>query len=75
MTASDDAAFIRTWYRDCGYLYLIGIGVANLLPDMLRELDRSARFVGITSAAHLRRWPSVVSCRAVNNAKSRMMLG
>ncbi|BCA02044.1 hypothetical protein [Bradyrhizobium diazoefficiens] len=45
MTASDDAAFIRTWYRDYNYLYLLGTGVANPLPDMLKELDRSERFV------------------------------
>lgn len=45
MAASDDAVVIRTWYRDYDYLYLVGPAMANPLPDMLNELDRSGRFV------------------------------
>ena len=37
--------FIRAWYRDYDYLYVLGPPVANPLPNMLQELDRSARFV------------------------------
>jgi hypothetical protein len=37
--------FIRTWYRDYDYLYVIGPHVANPLPDLLEERDSSARFV------------------------------
>ena len=37
--------FIRTWYRDFDYLYVLGAGAANPLPNQLEELDRSARFV------------------------------
>src|SRR5262249_17313180 len=37
--------FIRTWYRDFDYLHVLGPNVANPLPDLLEELDRSARFV------------------------------
>src|SRR6266481_3553383 len=36
---------IRTWYQDYDYLYLLGPSVANPLPNLLEELDRSARFV------------------------------
>jgi hypothetical protein len=45
MTASNDLAYIRTWDRDYDYLYLLGPGMANPLPDLLEELDRSRRFV------------------------------
>lgn len=45
MVASDDTVVIRTWYRDYDYLYLVGPAMANPLPDMLNELDRSGRFV------------------------------
>ncbi len=37
--------FIRTWYRDYDYLYLLGPHVANPLPNLLEEVDSSARFV------------------------------
>jgi hypothetical protein len=37
--------FVRTWYRDYDYLYVLGPSVGNPLPDLLQELDRSARFV------------------------------
>jgi hypothetical protein len=42
---SDAPAFISTWYRDYDYLYVLGPHVANPLPDLLEELDRSARSV------------------------------
>jgi hypothetical protein len=42
---SDIPPFIRTWYRDYDYLYVLGPQVANPLPDLLEELDGSARFV------------------------------
>lgn len=45
MTTSDDTVVIRTWYRDYDYLYLVGPAMANPLPDLLAELDRSGRFV------------------------------
>jgi hypothetical protein len=44
-TPSDVPPFIRTWYRDYDYLYVLGPDVVNPLPDLLEELDRSARFV------------------------------
>jgi hypothetical protein len=37
--------FIRSWHEDFDYLYLLGPNMANPLPDLLEELDRSARFV------------------------------
>jgi hypothetical protein len=37
--------FIRTWYRDYDYLYVLGPAGVNPLPNLLQELDRSARFV------------------------------
>ena len=43
--SSDIPPFIRTWYRDYDYLYVLGPQVANPLPDLLEELDGSARFV------------------------------
>ena len=42
---SDVPAFISTWYRDYDYLYVLGPHAANPLPDLLEELDRSARTV------------------------------
>jgi hypothetical protein len=44
-TPSDIPPFIRTWHRDYDYLYVLGPRVANPLPNLLEELDRSARFV------------------------------
>jgi hypothetical protein len=44
-TASDIPPFIRTWYRDYDYLYVLGPRVLNPLPNLLEELDSSARFV------------------------------
>jgi hypothetical protein len=44
-TALETPAFVRAWYRDYDYLYVLGPSVANPLPDLLEELDRSARFV------------------------------
>lgn len=43
--ASDDTGVVRTWYRDFDYLYLVGPAIANPLPELLKELDRSGRFV------------------------------
>ncbi|MGZ3325151.1 MAG: hypothetical protein ACXU9C_29790, partial [Xanthobacteraceae bacterium] len=43
--SSDIPPFIRTWYRDYNYLYVLGPRVANPLPDLLEELDASTRFV------------------------------
>jgi hypothetical protein len=43
-TRSDIPPFIGTWYRDYDYLYVLGPGVVNPLPNLLEELDRSARF-------------------------------
>jgi len=37
--------FIRSWYRDYDYLYVLGPRVVNPLPGLLEELDGSARFV------------------------------
>jgi hypothetical protein len=44
-TSSEIPPFLRTWYRDYDYLYVLGPSVANPLPNRLEELDRSARFV------------------------------
>jgi hypothetical protein len=41
----EDIAAVRTWYRDYDYLYLVGPAIANPLPGLLQELDRSGRFV------------------------------
>jgi hypothetical protein len=42
---SEVPSFVRTWYRDYDYLYVLGPSVANPLPNLLEELNRSARFV------------------------------
>lgn len=44
-TPAETPPFIRTWYRDYDYLYVLGPSVPNPLPNLLQELDRSARFV------------------------------
>jgi hypothetical protein len=44
-TPSGTPPFVRTWYRDYDYLYVLGPHVMNPLPNLLEELDRSARFV------------------------------
>jgi hypothetical protein len=44
-TSSDIPPFIRSWYRDYGYLYVLGPDGVNPLPNLLEELDRSTRFV------------------------------
>ena len=44
-TSSDVPPFIRSWYRDYNYLYVLGPRVQNPLPDLLEELDASTRFV------------------------------
>jgi hypothetical protein len=44
-TPSGVPPFIRAWHRDFDYLYVLGPGTVNPLPDLLEELDRSARFV------------------------------
>jgi len=38
-------AFIRSWYTDYDYLYVVGPRVANPLPALLEQLDSSSRFV------------------------------
>jgi hypothetical protein len=42
---SDIPPFIGAWTRDYDYLYVLGPHVANPLPNLLEELDSSARFV------------------------------
>jgi hypothetical protein len=37
--------FVRTWYRDFDYLYVLGPPAANPLPGLLEVLDTSERFV------------------------------
>jgi hypothetical protein len=44
-TPSGVPPFIRTWTRDYEYLYVLGPRGANPLPNLLEELDSSARFV------------------------------
>jgi hypothetical protein len=44
-TGPEIPSFVRTWYRDYDYLYVLGPSVANPLPDLLEELGRSPRFV------------------------------
>ncbi|WP_245444422.1 hypothetical protein [Bradyrhizobium sp. Y36] len=43
-TEAEDTAAVSTWHRDYDYLYLVGPAIANPLPDLLQELDRSGRF-------------------------------
>lgn len=43
--AADVPPFVRTWYRDYDYLYVLGPPAANPLPDLLEVLDVSERFV------------------------------
>jgi hypothetical protein len=44
-TAASVPAFIKSWQRDFDYLYVLGSQVANPMPALLEELDRSPRFV------------------------------
>ncbi len=44
-TLSGIPPFIRTWYRDYDYLYVLGPRTANPLPNLLEELAGSRRFV------------------------------
>jgi hypothetical protein len=44
-TSADLPSFIRTWHRDYDYLYVVGPPVANPLPNLLEQVDSSARFV------------------------------
>ena len=44
-TPTDIPPFIRTWYRDYNYLYVLGPRMVNPLPNLLEELDGSTRFV------------------------------
>jgi hypothetical protein len=44
-TPPETPPFIRSWHRDYDYLYVLGPSVANPLPNLLQEVDRSARFV------------------------------
>lgn len=40
----DAPPFVRTWYRDFDYLYVLGSPAANPLPDLLEILETSERF-------------------------------
>ena len=42
---AETPGFIRSWYRDYDYLYVLGPPEVNALPNMLEERERSARFV------------------------------
>lgn len=42
---ADVPPFVRTWYQDFDYLYVLGSPAANPLPDLLDVLDASDRFV------------------------------
>jgi hypothetical protein len=42
---ADTPPFVRTWYRDYDYLYVLGAPAANPLPDLLDVLVTSERFV------------------------------
>jgi hypothetical protein len=44
-TSEEKPPFVRTWYRDYDYLYVLGPRVVNPLPNLLEELDASRRFV------------------------------
>lgn len=41
---ADVPPFLRTWYQDYDYLYVLGPPAANPLPDLLEVLDSSERF-------------------------------
>lgn len=41
---ADVPPFLRTWYQDYDYLYVLGPPAANPLPDLLEVLDASERF-------------------------------
>jgi hypothetical protein len=41
----DVPPFVRTWYRDYDYLYVLGPPAENPMPDLLEVLDTSERFV------------------------------
>jgi len=36
--------FVRSWPRDFDYLYIIGPGIPNPMPNLLEELDTAPRF-------------------------------
>lgn len=38
-------SFIRTWYRDFDYLYVLGPPIGNPMPSRLQEMTRARRFV------------------------------
>ncbi|WP_249139391.1 hypothetical protein [Bradyrhizobium japonicum] len=42
---ADAPPFVRNWYRDFDYLYVLGSPAANPLPDLLEVLETSERFV------------------------------
>lgn len=42
---ADAPPFVRTWYRDFDFLYVLGSPAANPLPDLLEVLETSERFV------------------------------
>lgn len=42
---ADAPQYVRTWYRDFDYLYVLGSPAANPLPDLLEALETSHRFV------------------------------
>lgn len=42
---ADVPPFVRTWYQDYDYLYVLGSPVPNPLPELLEVLDTSERFV------------------------------
>jgi hypothetical protein len=44
-TSEETPPFVRTWYRDYDYLYVLGPRLVNPLPNLLEELDASRRFV------------------------------
>ena len=42
---ADVPPFVRTWFRDFDYLYVLGTPATNPLPDLLEVLETSERFV------------------------------
>ncbi len=44
-TADIVPLYLRNWYRDFQYLYVLGQPAANPMPDLLEEMNRSSRFV------------------------------